>query len=399
MASVISSIEPHKPEYSHQLVKTDKTLLSSEDQMLIKTQVEGSMIIAQAGIQNGILASRETEDIQIVKTHDSDPTQKLPAFPNDLVVYKTEAKDIIMTDEADPENRMQRTPSSGSGDVQAISKEEFIRLNQGVISKLRKENKRMSKRIKQQKLSIAELKTQADLDGDSLSAAHAELQVLRKDLQDQKPSFQEATVLLMPSQRGLRGHNNQLSHALDDSQKVWQLQQELASAQRELKASQDGLRRTQDTYKELHKTRRKLAASQDELTACRDELFRSQPVAQVPDSRVAKELENLCQQIINWVEAEVVIFEKGHPEEGHEHVFSIGEDNEAAQFMAQHPRGGEHLAVYMIHRWLQDNLFGRKLSCIGLPAETTQLLERVERSMARLDPPRGNRDDLVQIVQ
>lgn len=398
MASIISSIKAHNPEHPSQLVKTDNILLSSEDQMLVTTQVEGYIITDQLGIQNIIQASGETADLQMIKTHEFDPRQKSLAFPHDLNVSKTEAKDIIMTDEGDAENRMPGTPSSGSGDVQAISKEEFIRSLEGVISKLRKENKRLLKRIKRQKISIAELTTQADLDGDDLLEAHAELQVLRKNLQDQKPNFQEATVLLMPSQRGLRGHNNQLSHGLDDSQKVWQLQQEQASAQRELKASQDGLRHTQDTSKELQKTRRKLAASQDELTACRDELFRLQAIAQVPDSRVAKELENLCQQIINWVEAEVAIFEKGHPEEGHEHVFSIGEDNEAAQFMAQHPRGGEHLAVYMIHRWLQDNLFGRKLSCIGLPAETTQLLERVERSMARLDPPRGNRDDLVRIV-
>lgn len=353
--------------------------------MLVKTQVEGSMTTNQAGIQNGI---------QAIRIHDFDPTQKSLAFPNDLNLSKTEAKDIIMTDEADAENSMRRTPSSGSGDVQVISEEEFIRPKEDLISKPREENRRMSKRIKKQKLSIAELTTEADLDGDSLIDTHAELQVCPNDLQDQKARFQEATVQLMSPQRGLRTRKNQLSPAQNDSQKVRQVKQELASVRRELKASQDRQRRTQETYKELQKARRKLAASQDDLTACKDELFRSQPIAQVPDSRVAKEFEDLCQQIVNWVEAEVAMFEKAYPEEGQELVFLIGEDNEAAQFMAQHPRGGEHLAVYMVHRWLQDNLFGRKFSCLGLPAETIQLLERVERSMARLDPPRGNRDDL-----
>ena len=389
MASIISSIEAHNPEHSHQLVKTDKLLLSSKDQMLVKTQVEGSMIIDQTGIQNEIQASDETADLQIVRRHGFDPTQKSLAFPNDLNVSKTEAKDIIMMDECDAENRMPGTPSSGSGDVQVISEDEFIRPNEDLTSKPRKDNRRVSKRIKKQKLSIAELTTDADLDGDSLLDTHAELQVCRKDLQDQKARFQEATVQLMPSQRGPRTRKNQFSPAQNDPQKVRQVKQELASVRRKLK--EDGLRRTQGTYKELQ---RKLAASQDELTACKDELFRSQPIAQVPDSRVAKEFENLCQQIVNWVEAEVVLFENAHPEDGQEHIFSICEDNEAAKFMAQHPRGGEHLAVHMIHRWLQDNLFGRKLSCVGLAAEAIQLLERVERSMARLDPPRGDSDDL-----
>ena len=349
MASVMSSIKAHKLENSHQLVKPDQMLLSSEDQMLVKTQVEGSMTTEQAGIPNGKQAPLETTDIQITRKHDFESTQNSIAFPNNLNMSKTEVKDIIMADEVDAGNRIRRTPSSGPGDVQVISKEEFIHPNEDHISKPRKENRRMSKR------------------------------------------FQEATVQSVPSQRGSRTRRNQVSSAQDDPQKLQQLKQELAGVRRELKASQGQL---QETYEELRKTRRKLAASQEELTICKDEMFGSQPTTQIPDSRVAKEFENLCQQIVNWVEAEVVVFEKAHPEEGQEHVFSMGEDKEAAQFMAQHPTGGEHLAVYMIHRWLQDNLFGRKLSCIGLPAETIQLLESVEQSMAHLDPPRGNSNDL-----
>ena len=249
----------------------------------------------------------------------------------------------------------------------------------------------MSKRIKEQELRNAELSNEADLDARGLIDTHPELRLSRKDLQDAIASCQEATAQLIPSQRGSRAGKNQLSPAQNDAQKVQQVKKQLASVRRELKASK-GL--AKETYKELEQERRKLAASQDDLTACKDELFRSQPIDQVPDSRAAKEFENLCQQITNWVEAEVAIFEKAHPEEGPEHVFSIGEDNNAKQFMAQHPKGGEHLAVHMIHHWLQDNLFRRDLSYVGLPAEAVQLLERVEQSMARLDPPRGDSDDL-----
>ena len=293
--------------------------------------------------------------------------------------------------EANTQDRTQRAPSSVSTHVQVISKEEFTRSNEDLISKPQQETRRMSKRIKEQELRNAELTNEADLDGERFIDTHAELRLSRKDLQDEIARSQEATAQLIPSQRGLRTRKNQFSPAQNDAQKVRQVKQQLASVRRELKASK-GL--AQETYKELQQERRNLAASKDDLTACKDELFRLQPIAQVPDSRVAKEFENLCQQITNWVEAEVAIFEKTHPEEGQEHVFSIGDDNNAAQFMAQHPRGGEHLAVHMVHHWLQDNLFGRNLSCVGLPAEVVQLLERVEQSMARLDPPRGDSHDL-----
>ena len=395
MASVISFLGVHEPEHSHQLIATHEPLKSSNNQSLIRTQIEDSIITDQADTQRETQQSYSSETVnpQIISNEEFIPTQKSLASPSDQIVSKTEARDIIMTDEADAHERRQRTPSCSS-DVQFISKEDFSRPNQKIMSKSRKENKRTSKRTKKQMSRIAEPAIQADLDGDSLIDARAESRVCRKDLQDSRNKLQEATDQLRPAQQNLRTRKNQLSHAQDDFQKVRQVQQELASVRRELEASQDDLRRTQNTYEELQKARKKLAASQDELTACKDELFRLQPIAQIPDSRVAKELENLCQQIVNWIEAEVVIFEKAHPENGPEHIFSIGEDKEAARFMNQHPRGGEHLAAYLIHRWLQDHLFGQKLSCLGLPAEAVQLVETAEQSMARLDPPRGDSDDL-----
>ena len=290
--------------------------------------------------------SGETTIAQFIVKVDSTPIQRSLAPPSDQTLSKTEARDISTTNEADAQEGTQQAPSSVSTDLQVIIKGEFIGPKQDLVSKPRKENRRKSVRIQKQKSSISKLATQTNIDRDSLKHAHAELQVSRKDLQDSKPSHQEATS------------------------------------------------RKQNTYKELQEARKKLAASQDALTACKDELFRLQPIAQTPDSRVANEFENLCQQIVNWIETEVAIFVKAHPEYAQEHIFSIGKDNEAAQFMAQHPRGGEHLAASMIHCWLQKNLFGQNLSCLGLPAEVMKLLERVEQSMARLDPPRGDSDAL-----
>ena len=396
MASDISTIGVHEPKHSQHPVATHQSLKSSNDQSLIKTKIVDSTITDQIGTQTGLQRSHssETVDPQIVINDEVNQSQKSLASPSDQLVAKTEAKNIIMTDEADAQERMQRRPSTASEDFQSISEEEYNHSKQNPMSEQRKENKRTSKRSKKQKSRIPELTSQASLDGDSLLDAHAESQVCRKDSKDLKNKLQEGIIQLEPSQREPRTRKNQLSHAQDDFQKVRQVQKELASVRRELEASQDDLRRTQNTCRELQKVRKKLAASQANLTACKDELFRLQPIAQIPDSRVAKELETLCQQIVNWIEAEVVLFEKAHPETGPEHIFSIGEDKETAQFMKQYPRSGEHLATYIIHCWLQEHIFGQKLSCLGLPAEATRLLERTEQSMARLDPPRGDSEDL-----
>ena len=333
--------------------------------------------------------SGETAISQIIDKVDPTPTQKSFAPPSDQILVTTEARDIITTKVADAQERTQRAPSIVSTDLQVISKAEFIDPKEDVIPKSRKENKRESKRIKEQQSSIASLTAQANPARDGLTAAHVELQVCR-GIQIPVCSLQAATVPLRQSPRQLSTSKNRTSYVQDDLQKVGQLKRELASVRRVLKASKDDLSRAENTNKELQE---ELAASQVNLTTCKDELFRLQPIAQIPDSRVVKDFENLCQQVVNWIETQVAIFEKAHPENRQEYIFSPGEDNKAAQFMAQHPRGGEHLAVHMIHRWLQDNLFGRKLSCVGLPAEAIQLLERAEQSMARLDPPRGDSDN------
>ena len=313
------------------------------------------------------------------------------------MLFTTEIRDIITTKEADAQERMKQPPSSASTDLQVISDDEFIDSKQDVVSKSQEAKKRESKRIKEQQSSIATLTAQEKPARDSLTDAHVELQVCCA-VEVPKPSLQEATVPLRHSPRQLSTRKSRTSHVQNDQQKLQQVKQSLASVQRELKVSQGDLHRMRNTnkeiYEELQEERQKFTASQKELTACKDELFRLQPIAQIPDSRVVKEFENLCQRVVHWIETQAIIFGKEHPEDGQEHIFSIGEDNKAAQFMAQHPGSGEHLAVHMVHEWLQNNLFERKFSCVGLPAEAVQLLERVEQSMARLDPPRGDSDDL-----
>ena len=399
MASDIASVGAQDAEHSHQSNATRESLKSSEDQSLIKTQAVDCIITDKAGTQRGTQRSYSSETVnpQIPSSDEVNPAQQLLAFqsdqlvsPSDQIISETEVKEVSITNEADAQECMKRGPSSESEDVPNVSEDE---LNRNLLPKPRKADKRTSKRSKTEESSIAEPTSQADLDGDSPIDARAKSQGCHKALQDPETKLQETTVQSKPSLRE-RIRKNQLPHAQDNFQEVQQIQQKLASVQRKYEASQNDLRHMQKTRKQLQKARKKLAACQHDLTACRDELFRLQPIAQSTDSRVTHELESLCQHIINWIEAEVVLLEKAHPESGPEHIFSAGEDKEAARFMEQHPRSGEHLATHMIHCWLQDHVFGQKVSYLGLPAEATQLLERAEQSMARLDPPRGDSDDL-----
>ena len=397
MASDIASVGAQEAEHSPQSIATHESLKFSEDQSLLKTQAVDCTITDEAGTHRGIQISHSSEIVnpQITSHDEVNPTQELLAFQSDQLVSlsdqilsETEVKEVNITDEADAQEWTKRRPSSDSEDVLNVSEGE---LNQNLLSKPRKAKKQTSKRRRIEESRLAKVSSQADLDGDSPIDARAKSQGCRKA---PETKLQETTVQSKPSLRELRIRKNQLPHAQDDFPEVQQIQQKLASVQRKYEASQNDLRHLQNSRKQLQKTRKKLAASQDELTACRDELFRLQPIAQSTDSRVADELESLCQRIVNWIEAEVVLFEKAHPETGPEHVFSAGEDKEAAKFMNQHPKSGEHLATHMIHYWLQDHVFGQKVSYLGLPAEATQLLERAEQSMARLDPPRGDSDDL-----
>ena len=73
-------------------------------------------------------------------------------------------------------------------------------------------------------------------------------------------------------------------------------------------------------------------------------------MVQTSDTNIAKDFDSICQQIVNWVEGEAAAFEKAHPEDGPEHIFSVGDDDQARAFTRRYPEASEHLAAYMIYR-------------------------------------------------
>ena len=161
------------------------------------------------------------------------------------------------------------------------------------------------------------------------------------------------------------------------------------ATQRELQAYKAKYDHTQVNGTELQNLREKVAASQRELSACKDDLFRLQPIAQIPDSDIFKDFDFICQQIVNWIDVELLSFEQANPHLSQEDFFSVGGDMKIARRLQKDTELGEYLSRYMIHRYLEAKLLGQNCSLLGLTKGAYEFLQSTERSMAKLDPPRG----------
>ena len=162
-----------------------------------------------------------------------------------------------------------------------------------------------------------------------------------------------------------------------------------ASTQAKLQAYKAKQAHTQNNDNELQDLREKLAASQQELSACKDDLFRLQPIAQIPDSDISKDFDFVCQQIVNWIDGELLGFEHANPHLSQKEFFSVDGDIRIARHLQKNTELGEYLSRYRIHCYLEAQLWGPSCSLLGLTRGDQELLQRTERSMAKLDPPRG----------
>ena len=188
---------------------------------------------------------------------------------------------------------------------------------------------------------------------------------------------------LQSSQGNLKDTRNKLSASRKDVRKtkaqLTAKKRDLAACRRELQESKRFCRDMKEANKDLENH---LAASQVELSECKDDLFSLQTVTQIPDSFISKHFESLSQKIVSWIDSEVAAFQKEHSKAEWDHMFLVGANEYAATFLRLHPGAGEHLARYMIHRFLQDNVFGKEVYFFGLSEENAQLLRTVEQNWA-----------------
>lgn len=290
----------------------------------------------------------------------------------------TKSEDAVMLDQVPTEVQSQVQPLDDMADLQVITKNEFERQRgRKLVKNLRAASKRLRMIVGKQKTEIRSLKVKVDVLDGELGDANCYQQNCERELKDTQAQLATA------------------KQALEASRGRWASQKGTVQGLRaDLKQSKDFARVVEATNNDLHD---KLVASQEDLTRCRDDLFRLQPIAEVADSSIVKELEIVSQEVVHWIEAEVAAFEKAHPGAGSEDIFSVGKNKGASTFLQHRPAAGEHLARYLVHRFFKANLFGKRFYLLGLTEGTAKLLQKAEHSMAKLGPPRGT-SDLVKDV-
>lgn len=271
---------------------------------------------------------------------------------------ENESEDVTMADQAPIGGQSQGQPSDDTPELEITS-----------VRTLRSASKKQEKHGKNREPELKVHEAKASSAEENLASAGLPLQIYQSKLEDAQKKLATSKELFKKTKAQLIGKKK-----------------DLAACRRKLKETKDIGRRMKKANSEL---RYDLTASQDELSKCKDDLFSLQKVAQTPDSTITKRFESISQQIVHWIDTEVMAFEKAHPEAEPDHVFSVGEEKHATNFLRTHPGAGEHLARYLIHRLLQENVFGNRVYFFGLSGETAQLLRKAELMMAGLDPPRG----------
>ena len=217
---------------------------------------------------------------------------------------------------------------------------------------------------------------------EELNASKEEQKRLERDLV-------RAQAEVVACKRELKECEGTIAHFHDIGKDLQMEQKAHEATQRELQACKADQYHAQVNGAELQGLREKVAASQRELSACKDDLFRLQPFAQIPDSDISRDFDFICQQIVNWIDMELLEFEHANPHLSQKDFFSTGGDIKIAQRVHRNTELGEYLSRYMIHYYLVAKLFGPSCSLLGVTRSDQELLQRTVRSMAKLEPPRG----------
>lgn len=152
--------------------------------------------------------------------------------------------------------------------------------------------------------------------------------------------------------------------------------------------------RTLQLEKTLDRSRQQNSSIKHELQACKDDLFKMQPRSEVPDSDVAKAYEELQVNISRWMEGEISHFEtnyrKRHPSGPSPNLFNHRDESAVKQILSDYPTsGGEYIVRCFIQTTLHSLVLADDILLLGLDEQETALLQRIEQSMGKAKPPRG----------
>ena len=151
-------------------------------------------------------------------------------------------------------------------------------------------------------------------------------------------------------------------------------------------AQEAAVRKLQKQNRDLH----------ENLTECKDDLLRLQPPSQTPDSELAEQYSSLTQHISRWVDDET---EDSNGMETSFESLSKADDlpeslkpfltDEHIRLGKKSPNAQPFIIRFIVHRYLENCVFGNEVYLFGLDTRSIGLFEGIERGMHELEPPRG----------
>ena len=342
--------------------------------------------------------------VQFWDTNSSAPNDSPTSHPNKSVITKEimdsdGSEDVLMVSESVqvPDRCPESLPHANN--AQSISRDAFevykqkqakdySRLNDKNIrlQKLDQASREKINRLLKKLALMTEEVQEAQMD---LFDTQAELNACKEEQKRLEGDRLEDQAQLVAYKSELTEWREIVAHVHNIGEDLQLEQKAHEATRRELEAYKAKYDHTQIKNTEIQALREKVAASQRELSACKDDLFRLQPIAQTPDSDISKNFDFVCEQIVDWIDGELLRFEHANPHLSEKDFFSVGGDLQMARHLQKNTELGEYLSRYLIHRYFEAKLLGPSCSLLGLARGDQRLLQRTERSMAELDPLRG----------
>ena len=137
---------------------------------------------------------------------------------------------------------------------------------------------------------------------------------------------------------------------------------------------------------------------QENLTECKDDLLRLQPPSQTPDSELAEQYSSLTQHISRWVDDETedsqgmeLCFESLSKADDLPESLKPYLTDEHIRLGKKSPNAQPFIIRFVVHRYLENCIFGNDVYLFGLDTRSIKLFEGIEQGMHALEPPRGTR--------
>ena len=223
-----------------------------------------------------------------------------------------------------------------------------------------------------------------------VSTSEGSKQSVRSQLEDEL-SFQHFGPTKESYLGVVSGVSSNLQGGVHDSGELRQAYDTLVQSYRAQEGELEGFNQVlAQNEHDLQIVRTQLANAREELSSCKDDLFRMQPITQVPDTDILRDFEQVCENIVGWIDEELLFFEKANPESQEGQLFSNAGSDYLAYLLRSFPDIGEDLVGYEVHRLLQKSILNSDNYFFAMNNESAEFFKSLEYNMLNSNPPKGS---------